>query len=1724
MSDGLRLRQSWNAALSNVEAQFRSLLVSSGSSAWKRVPSPPSSAQSKPGQSTSPNGKGKGRFHHAEGISIHRRQTKRGDILRIVLDVPAAEGPLVDLDKWRAVLSTPEIRGDWDPAVEGSSLVEMFDWNTRITRTNYALGWPANPRDSVTISKTLYDATTLIDISTSLPRSLDEPAYLRPAPPFVRSHVHLLAWCIQILPTQLPNGEGLSNTSPLADSSKLRVTCFWQHDLKAVWNLSSALSQQLPTMVQGLLRVVQKRGQRIPLLCAYGTGVTLERVVFEVGREALSVEYAIVHEEEDESSAHAVKALEQVNEAKERKRLERSVECILPDSIGWDIQISTRASSEVVANLPWKATANRTSGTAGLGHTTFRVHHSSLPDIQAILKVKMVIELSGGASGLRLNGLPHPVLEVEPRDPTSFTLSHQMLQDTSSVSGLSFQSLSTGESSGDVSSSSTTPRRVLSRHGGPSRTTAAEKVILTRVKRNYIYFSSLLQEPEAKWKRNSEARGVTVTQLDSIDPTLVVYRAEAVFVGVSLWDLYSAIASPGARVYWDKGHEDAVLLEDVNELTELWHWQTKPNWPANARDVVLLKTVYKSPTTVHVFSFSTDDTQLFSSIPPTDPNIIRTQVDLQGWAIETLSPTTTHLMLLEQSDPRGWAGKSSIPQQMINAVAGVGGFAIKYGGPPVNTRLGGARSLSARYDHEKGTFRLEYEGCEGRRSGTGSADFTVNGNRNASFDLTSPSPSPTSPDPVTSLVGPTTLPYIECELRCDLDAWTSSLEVVIDPPPQTVSCLRRHRLSSGGGGLWLTIGHDAVFAGEDRLLVMVRKGTSKEKGGVVVNGAKIKVDVEEISESEVKTLTKMKRVKPMRVPLDQPPVLGVIRRRHQEWNEESDSDNSGTGSGVVASSGVMRWATSAPKFSSPLAQFWTRAVEQTAATTSAAVSVASATLGAGTVTDSPPSSSKPPMTYALSALAFLQSLHINDSADGWTLVNDKGFPVHRKLHPEVSNAIPVHKGEKVIEGVSAEEVAHIVNNYDSRAAWDDRFDSAVILQEFGAGCHTAFLVAKGGFPFRDRGFYLASITARVFKVSDSPPSERQHSGSSSPHSHSTTILCASASFSPSSVDSFDVAKYNPHGLPIGRIMIQGWILETLDPYTTENYAIPSTKCTYVVSVDYAGSVPVAFNSLLNAALPRTLLAIEQHIKGRPALPVMRLPSSGLALLPENDGACVGGFESTDSAWKIEPRDDSRTLISSRYHTSSKKFRGTILVSLNLRIPDVMTPRPSTSATPLPDVIVHSEGPTTPMSSPAASPASTIRKRRISAASSTLQHSRSLSRDRVHAAAVSNSIPVDFLVGELVVDSKLYPDGYEVRIASHLRDAKDIGHPLSMSPISSASSDLPISCTCHVLPSTPLHSSGLNINSPPRHLLRFTLPTARYEVLADEPLLIQPPARPKWLMDFEANGSIVEIVVFPSAGGGQKGKGLVVVDGSTMEITGEKESIRLLRRELEDDRLSKMPILSKISLIAGIDAVPQVFTEPIAVATTLYDSTVLVDKFTTTGTTTGTIEDKTDSDRELSPGDDAHSEATDSVRTPLEHADAIAGSSSGLLGFLNGYPNSLFRRGSRTLDFSAKSHPPSVHGSSSMNHNCSSTPTLVVKTNAIDARLYPLSTVLIIGLISFLFGSLLRSLLTPADFIYVSRDLSELENGHDGWREIKRLVELKYAIGGWDLLIGMVRRH
>lgn len=183
MNYGDRLRESWSNALKNAQTQLRELLASSAApststsasssnspttgtnnaSVWRAVPvrsstnTPTASLSSTPttnvrARSTDlVKGKSKATTPEPTDVIVHRRPSKDGDVYRAVLDVhiptPTASTEsskaLLSLDAWKAVLATPELRSEYDPVVQAGRIVEMFDPETRIARTDFALGWPA---------------------------------------------------------------------------------------------------------------------------------------------------------------------------------------------------------------------------------------------------------------------------------------------------------------------------------------------------------------------------------------------------------------------------------------------------------------------------------------------------------------------------------------------------------------------------------------------------------------------------------------------------------------------------------------------------------------------------------------------------------------------------------------------------------------------------------------------------------------------------------------------------------------------------------------------------------------------------------------------------------------------------------------------------------------------------------------------------------------------------------------------------------------------------------------------------------------------------------------------------------------------------------------------------------------------------------------------------------------------------------------------------------------------------------------------------------------------------------------------------------------------------------------------------------------------------------------------------------------------------------------------
>ena len=125
------------------------------------------------------------------------------------------------------------------------------------------------------------------------------------------------------------------------------MTCFWQHDLRAMWNFAptTSFAQQLCAMMVGFFKTVKSRGARLPLFAGYGNGVSIENVQFQIDRVALTIDYAIIPEDaEPLQRADEDQGPSDLQAIREHQRLTRSVEWIMPAGEGWDVQISTKAS------------------------------------------------------------------------------------------------------------------------------------------------------------------------------------------------------------------------------------------------------------------------------------------------------------------------------------------------------------------------------------------------------------------------------------------------------------------------------------------------------------------------------------------------------------------------------------------------------------------------------------------------------------------------------------------------------------------------------------------------------------------------------------------------------------------------------------------------------------------------------------------------------------------------------------------------------------------------------------------------------------------------------------------------------------------------------------------------------------------------------------------------------------------------------------------------------------------------------------------------------------------------------------------------------------------------------------------------------------------------------------------------------------------------------------
>ncbi|WOO79509.1 uncharacterized protein LOC62_02G003032 [Vanrija pseudolonga] len=1631
LDDGLRLESAWNEALNSSVAYFRALLSSSGSSAWKPVSVPPQGSAGPVRDPTKARPTALGRIT-ASDVVVHRRNGKSGEVFRAVVDVDC--GTDVNIDTFRVCLATPETRPQWDRMVEEAQLVDLIDTQTRVTKTSYKLGWPSSPRDAVTISKTLVDQNTLIDVSTSVPRSRHEPPYLRPAPPYVRADVSLLAWCIQ-----LPSSRSRSAEPPIPEG-KVRIQCFWCWNPKGTWAVGGAVPQHLPSVIVGLVDFVREGSEKVPVLLNYGEDVTIGSISYDPARVMLSAGYAVVNSEEGGSDG-----------------TRRQIEFGLSSTQGWDVQIQVKtqsgddSTSSAFSSFVGQSPATL-PGAAAPKRLVFRLVHAELQPQEELVRVKVTIErtaLPSSGAGVRINGVPATIQRMESVSPL-----RNLLDGSPGASAMSLPTVDTSDLASRDGSvvGSDDDRRI--RNGRPL---AAQKSVASLIKRNYIYFTSLLQEPEPKWRPVAESKGVGVHQLNSIDKTLVVFRAEAVFVGVGVWDLFATIITPGTRLEWDKSYEDATLLEDVNELTDVWHFKSKPSWPVAARDSVLVRTTYKSPSSVHIFGFSTENTELFPVIPPCiDPNVIRTQIDLQGWSIEALSPNTTQVTLLEQSHPGGWSNKSSIPQVMMSTLSGLGEFAIKHGAPPVATRLGGAKAISSRWDGEKETFRYQYEAAEARRSRSSGTETSFM----VTPVVTQEPDSDGGSDKSTPELGKGS---IECELRCDPDKWSNTIIALVDPPPKRVSALKRHRLSPNGGGLWLSIEHDLTSLGSGVVTVTVRKGSASTSGktALTVNGSKVKIDNQDLSENDVQQLKKKKRSRPSRVALDQPPVLGVLRKRQSNMSLQSTAQKSEQTSSLPASPSTSAFG----RFYSPLARLVTVASESTRA---AVVPMPSPTPS--------PATGSTAVDAAVRALGQLSRIHADrdgESTDpfGWQPVADRdGLKIERRIVGHVSDSVPVYRAGRIIEGFTAEEISGTVSAFRK----DEYFEKPVRLQSYGYGITTSHIQAHAAFPFRDRSIVVATVVARV---PDTPPP----SPSVASHTPLTTIFHASSSSFDHATLGLDAAKYNPSVMPSANIILEGWILETIDPYSHEQYAIPSTRCMYVGAIDYGGNIPVSMNNMLNAGLPRTLLNIEQLLKTQG--PPSRVHSPPMSVLVP-DAAAQGPWAlSSTEAYKlpIDQVNDGDDYV----------------VTVTVQPPSTSSSRDAETLRP---PLNHSDS------------------------KASLTSSRSTVIDLAEDIRRGKR---DLIVADIDVGTEIIKGGCEIAIRA-------VSLPEAYHGSGSSSSDLPLEfsgdrlglpfkCSAVSLAPSLLQSASLDPSTQTRHLLRVTLPTSGYEAPVNDPLTGKTAAlpRPRWLLDLISDGAVVQIrlvarKIEPAA---------YMFEGTEVPVEDERKlpSSKFAR----DSAKVKLP-----QLVNRSTANSESLGKPLAVAreylpeppaTPVEDPKADSDANSTVTTTPTNEPVKLPPESSAESSEESKPPPTPAPigrynfwkYAPLNRFSASAPAS---------HENSPIKPLTNLPSITPKASPPSRKLTLIQEGKVASTttaPTEAPRVPFLVRTAVPLPAVIIACLVCLLLGSLLRSLLSEADFVIYAPPGAAPAEG-EAWRELKRLAEWRISLDK-ELIIAIAHR-
>ncbi|KAF9574133.1 hypothetical protein EC968_007385 [Mortierella alpina] len=709
----------------------------------------------------------------------------------------------------------------------------------------------------------------------------------------------------------------------------------------------------------------------------------------------------------------------------------------------------------------------------------------------------------------------------------------------------------------------------------------------SKVNSSYTYFNSLLQEPASSWKAISKQRGVQISKLETQGHAPGIVKGEGIFEDYSIWDLKAVLDCASARKIWDKMFDESHMLQQVTPSSILSYVRLKGFWPTSPKDMAVLNTTFITKDAIHYFATSVDDTTQYPSIPPPVSPFVRSELVVSGWYLEAIKPRSVRVVYIAQAPPTGWmvpgSALGAMTTEMPLCVAEIIKYLETYGSPPTLVSIRRGRALGVDYSHEKSSFRLEYaqdsnpifsghrvllqqqqqqqqQVQAGDRYRRSTVDYTAGAVGSGEHQsLNSPKLGPTD--------------KLLAEIRLDARTWARNgdSEITIDPPPSKVTC---SCVPHDGTGYRLRIEHSsgrAVPAG-GKVLLMARK-SAKPGCGIVVNGVAIKMpSMEHLDSWMPRKSPEAEKDKALTMSM----VDGALAEKEVQEEDEDDSLRTKLNGGNASS---------------------TAGGDDTA-------------LAHASLTGSPdkrrsPEKLQTPLQYAQSAMNLLSRIR-SEPEDSWSVVSDSkgGMRVTKRFMPtEISDQVPLVRGEKVMEGFSLEEIATVIGTLGTRSKLDDLFESGEMLESFGAGCSVFHHVLKSYFPvpLLSRDLYFVTATASVEASARCPQVVIL----------STSVpLEAISHSSPSNLDGPPATIPSPsspaQARPRAHLYLSAWILERIDPYST-SHPIPSTRVTYMTALDLGGSVPQRVSGMIQTMFPKMITQVETYLQAHAAPPIVRIP-------------------------------------------------------------------------------------------------------------------------------------------------------------------------------------------------------------------------------------------------------------------------------------------------------------------------------------------------------------------------------------------------------------------------------------------------------------------------------------------------------------------------------------